>query len=114
MEKSRIWTKEEETVIYNNISLYPNNLVYAFECAAKFLNKRTVKAISLRYYISLKKRKQVISVLSSKGLSTLNNQKNAPRRKDSSEEEYIIIIQKLLRKISRKSQIELVESILQI
>ena len=77
MSKNRRYTKEEDLVILREVKKSPHNLQAAFLKAVPKIS-RTPESISLRWYRTLSKRKEVcIATLSPK--AAVKNRKNAKR-----------------------------------
>lgn len=73
------WTEEEDKIVLEFISKHPENIREACELASKKLTNKTDKAISVRYYRTLKNRPTNKSFfLISKKRATLN-QKNVAK-----------------------------------
>jgi hypothetical protein len=105
------YTKKEDAVILSKITKNPGNIAEAFRQAAKELN-RTEGGVGHRYYTNLKKKHSVISVNSSRGVSTLNNHKNVRSLEKIKEEDVLSIIISQVNKLSKRSKLELVNAIL--
>ena len=80
---SRRYTKEEDEIIINEVKNYPTNLLHAFTEAARKIEGRSVKTISQKWYVYLKKREDVsaltcgsnVECMSSWGLRGTNQSK---------------------------------------
>lgn len=105
------YTPQDDAVILDFIAKYPNNITYAHRLAAEQLG-RTESGIGQRYYSCLKHKNKVIAVASNQGISTVNNQKNAPIMQSIKEEDILGIILASLRRLSKKSKLQVVNAIL--
>ena len=105
------YTPQEDAIVLDTIAKYPNNISHAFNMASQQLN-RTPASVEYRYYKTLKNKHTVIAVASNKGISTLNNQKNAPIMQGIKEEDILGIILASLRRLSKKSKLQVVNAIL--
>ena len=108
------WTKHEGNVILDCIKSYPSNLSFAFEQASAELPGRTARAISVQYYKKLRNESTALSVMSSKGVATLGNQKNSRRdlKQDLSTEQQVEIIMGMIQKLNRDDKKAVVKTIL--
>lgn len=105
------YTPQDDAVILDFIAQYPNNITHAHRLAADQLG-RSMSAVSQRYYAYLKNNNTVLAVASKKGISTLNNQKNAPVMQGIKEEDILGIILASLKKLSKRSKLQVVNAIL--
>lgn len=108
------WTKHESNVILDCVKSYPSNLSFAFEQAAAELPGRTTRAISVQYYKNLRNESTALAVMSSKGIATLGNQKNARRdlKQELSVEQQLDIILAMIKKLNRNEKKKVVEVVL--
>lgn len=108
------WTKHEGNVILDCVKSYPSNLSFAFEQASAELSGRTARAISVQYYKKLRNEGTALSVMSSKGVATLGNQKNSRRdlKQDLSTEQQVEIIMAMIQKLNRDDKKAVVKTIL--
>jgi len=106
----KMFQPEEDKVILQNVSLYPNNLAYSFELSAEQLG-RNADSCSARYYAKLRSRDTMIAVASANGVVTLNNQKNARRdfSTDLTDQDRLEFVQEMIRKMPRNMKKELVK-----
>lgn len=105
------YTQQEDSVILDYIAKYPNNISHAFSLAAQDID-RSIRAVSQRYYNKLKHKNKVLAVASNKGVITMHNQKNAPIMQGIKEEDILGIILASLRKLSKRSKLQVVNAIL--
>lgn len=105
------YSKQDDAVILDFIAKYPNNIFQATKLAAEEIN-RSQKGVSQRYYKELRFNNTIIAVASTKGISTLNNQKNAPVTSGIKEDDVLTIILTSLKKLSKKSKLQVVNAIL--
>lgn len=73
MNRSNLWTKEEELVIVSHVRENPNNLTKAFRLSSKELS-RTYEAIRYRWYSKIRLENTVFFTLST--TNYLENLKN--------------------------------------
>lgn len=108
------WTKHESNVILDCVKSYPSNLSFAFEQASAELPGRTPRAISVQYYKKLRNESTALSVMSSKGVATLGNQKNSRRdlKQELSVEQQVEIILAMIKKLNRNEKRKVVEVVL--
>ena len=115
MSTSRLsWSREDQNIVLTAVKSYPNNLRAAFEKAASVMPERTVGAISAYYYSKLRHEGTVMAVVSSGGISTLGNQKNARRdlKQELSPEQQLDIILAMIKKLNRNEKKKVVEVML--
>ena len=108
------WTKHESNVILDCVKSYPSNLAFAFEQASTELPGRTTRAISVQYYNNLPNQSTALSLMSSKGVATLGNQKNSRRdlKQDLTTEQQVEIIMGMIQKLNREDKKSVVKTIL--
>lgn len=108
------WSREDQNIVLSAVKQYPNNLRAAFEKAAVSMPERTIGAISAYYYSKLRHEGTVMTVVSSSGISTLGNQKNARRdlKQELSVEQQLDIILAMIKKLNRNEKKKVVEVML--
>lgn len=115
MSTSRLsWSQKDQNTVLAAVKAYPNNLRAAFEKAATVMPERTIAAISAYYYSKLRHESTVMTVVSSSGISTLGNQKNARRdlKQELSVEQQVEIILAMIKKLNRNEKKKVVEVML--
>jgi|GEM_PF-6144292 len=112
--KQRTWAPSECNEVLNCIKSYPANLAFAFEQAANKLPNRSIKSIQAHYYKKLRNNNAALSVMSSKGIATLGNQKNSKRdlKQELTTEQQVEILMGMLRKLPRVVKKDIVKTIL--
>ena len=110
MEKRNPYTAKDDKLILDTIAKYPNNIKYALESAAQQMG-RTAHGVGLRYYKYLRNNTTVIAVASKAGVSTINNQKNAPIYNNLQTEDIVAIIKAQIKRLPRKHKLEIVNSL---
>ena len=98
---SRRYTKEEDEIIINEVKNYPTNLLHAFTEAAKKIEGRSVKTISQRWYVYLKKKDDVSALTCGSNKGFTQNVKNVCRDSENNLPEqglkhYLHVVKELL------------------
>lgn len=105
---ANFYTTEEIDIIKNFIGKTPNNIKYALEQSAQYLN-RSFTSVNSLYYNKIRKTVPVLGLVSPHG--GIVNIKNTPR---ITEDTVVFSIAKLaVQKLNKKERIELVNCILQ-